>query len=257
MLNIPIVILNKDRLTPLKILVKNLQDRGHYNILIIDNQSTYQPLLDWYDTSNVEVFYNDIPETNFDSDTFRNLVDVVKHPKFIDLVKDYYVYTDSDIIIPDEVPTDFINQFVTLINKYEVTKVGMAIKIDYLNEELFPNWHLCDGRPAHHIISGITSETEWWYDKYKVADVDYELYKTPIDTTFAVYAPNTSPCWTDNAIRVADKFSCIHYPWYYGSVLMDIPEDELHYLNNTSQEKLEATTRNSFVLKKVIEDRFM
>ena len=60
MKNIPIVILNRDRLYPLQEQVNVLQKKGYTNITIIDNQSTYQPLLDWYEISGVDVFVNDI-----------------------------------------------------------------------------------------------------------------------------------------------------------------------------------------------------
>ena len=55
MKNTPIVILNRDRLYPLMDQVNVLKQKGYNNITIIDNQSTYEPLLEWYKTSGIDV----------------------------------------------------------------------------------------------------------------------------------------------------------------------------------------------------------
>ena len=62
MKDIKIVILNRDRLYPLMEQVQSLKSRGYNNITIIDNQSAYQPLLDWYKESELDVFYNIVTE---------------------------------------------------------------------------------------------------------------------------------------------------------------------------------------------------
>ena len=46
--NIPIIINNRNRLTYMKMLISSLEKRGYNNIYIIDNDSTYPPLLDYY-----------------------------------------------------------------------------------------------------------------------------------------------------------------------------------------------------------------
>lgn len=50
MVNYPIFLTNMDRLTTCKKMVEDLfRLNGNSNITIIDNASTYPPLLDWYD----------------------------------------------------------------------------------------------------------------------------------------------------------------------------------------------------------------
>jgi hypothetical protein len=71
---IPIVILNRDRFHPVVEQVNALQSKVNTNIIIIDNQSTYQPLLDWYKTSNVDVFYNDITENYHIDDNINRII---------------------------------------------------------------------------------------------------------------------------------------------------------------------------------------
>ena len=48
--NIPILIICRDRLECLKKLVMALEARGCKNIILIDNASTYEPLLEYYKT---------------------------------------------------------------------------------------------------------------------------------------------------------------------------------------------------------------
>ena len=97
----PIVILNRDRLHPLVEQVEVLQKKGYTNITIIDNQSTYQPLLDWYKISGVDVFVNDIvPNSN---KAFLQLVQA-GHPKFLQIISNWYVFNDSDIVPEEQAP---------------------------------------------------------------------------------------------------------------------------------------------------------
>ena len=46
--DIPIVINNYNRITTLLQLINGLESRGYRNIYIIDNKSTYPPLLEYY-----------------------------------------------------------------------------------------------------------------------------------------------------------------------------------------------------------------
>ena len=56
--NIPIIINNRNRLTYMKMLISSLEKRGYNNIYIIDNDSTYPPLLDYYSKECIyPVFY--------------------------------------------------------------------------------------------------------------------------------------------------------------------------------------------------------
>ena len=127
MKNIPIVILNRDRLYPLIDQVNALRKKGYNNIIIIDNQSTYQPLLDWYKQDGLDVFYNDVTDNSCHA--FRDLVNM-RHPKFLEIISDWYVFNDSDIIPLDTVPDNFINDLIDYAVRHNKTKVGMSIKID-------------------------------------------------------------------------------------------------------------------------------
>jgi len=214
MKNIPVVILNKDRLEPLKLLVKSLKSRNYNNILIIDNESTYTPLLEWYKLSGVSVFYNNIPETLYDTGTFYRLSFELNHPTFVEIVKDFYVFTDSDVVPEEDTPVDFIDDMVKLCTELKVHKIGLGLRVDNLPETSYTN--------------GVrTIEEQYWTDK--IVYNEYELYRAPIDTTFAVYYPNTKPVW-GHGFRMGGRYVARHVPWYYD--IKNLPEDELYYLKN-------------------------
>jgi hypothetical protein len=215
MKNIPIVILNKDRLEPIKMLVKSLKQRSYNNIVVIDNRSTYQPLLNWYKEENIDVFYNDIPETLFDTGTFYRLAFEIRHPKFVNLVNTHYVYTDSDVVPIDDAPEDFIEHMINVRNKYNVHKVGLSLKIDDLPD--------CN---YSKIITKL--EGDFWINRLQ--DSEYELYSAGIDTAFAVYAPHSKPLISFDSIRMGYPHMAKHMPWYYD--VDNLPEDEYYYVKN-------------------------
>jgi hypothetical protein len=120
MKNIPIVILNRDRLYPLIEQVEALHKRNYNNIIVIDNQSTYEPLLEWYKTSGIDVFYNNLTENSCHA--FRDLVSM-NHPKFIEIISNWYIFNDSDIIPSEGVPDDFIEHLMGYAKNYNKSKV--------------------------------------------------------------------------------------------------------------------------------------
>jgi hypothetical protein len=236
MKTIPIVILNKDRLEPLRMLVESLRARSYNNIIIIDNQTTYQPTLDWYKQSNVNVFYNDIDATLYDTGTFYRLAFELNHPIFSEIVKDYYVFTDSDVVPADDIPDDFIDSMISVCSEFGVTKVGLGLKIDDLPDSDF----------CKHVIS---NESPFWVNQ--IPHDKYTLYHAAVDTTFAVYQPNSVPLLNHNCIRIADKFVAKHMPWYYDP--SNMPADEYYYLTNLHENRGPAYSplvKNMIQLKK-------
>jgi glycosyltransferase involved in cell wall biosynthesis len=89
MRNCKVVINNRNRLTTTKNMVeKLLQLNPDEQIIIIDNGSTYPPLLEWYKTINVEVYFE------------KNEGHLALWATQLDKVLgEFFVYTDSDIIL--------------------------------------------------------------------------------------------------------------------------------------------------------------
>jgi len=199
--SIPIFINNRDLLEWPKKLVEFLTQAGYNEITIIDNDSTYPPLLRYYEETSVTVH-----------ELGRNLglralfdCGILDSPKYSNRM---YVYTDSDCIPALNCPTDFLRRFhQILINHTEIPKAGFS---------------LCAWNWAHH----------WWeveagYFSNRIGDY---AYAAPIDTTFALYR-NSVRSYCVGGYRTTHPYLCRHMPWELLRVSLDEqPEDFLYYL---------------------------
>ena len=96
---IPIIINNFNRLDLLKKLIHSLEIRGYSNIYIIDNLSTYPPLLDYYKSCSYKVF---LLNENI------GMTALWKSGIYKQFRNNFFVYTDSDVVPVDECPDDFL-----------------------------------------------------------------------------------------------------------------------------------------------------
>lgn len=206
---IPIIINNFNRLDSMKKLIESLEKRGYTNISIIDNLSTYPPLLDYYKTCRYTVFRlnRNIGMTAlWKSDIYR---------KFRN---DFFVYTDSDIVPIEECPDDFLLFFLNTLKKYRLAqKVGFSLKIDDL--------------PDHYAMK---KEVILWEKQFSEYKCDEFLYRAPIDTTFALYRPRSQrkhAFFDIEMYRTAFPYMARHLPWYIDSENPD--EENRYYINQT------------------------
>lgn len=205
--SIPIIINNKNHLTYLMRLIKSLEKRGYTNIYIIDNHSTYQPLLDFYDKTSYQVFRLS-KNVGFcalwDTDIFAQFEG------------QYYVYTDSDLELVDECPTDFMVIMRYLLDKYSLGKVGLSLPIDDL--------------PPHFANR---EKVQKWETAFNTEKVERLAYNARVDTTFALYKPNVFG--DANALlgfRTRFPYSARHLPWYENTAALT--EEQQYYYNNVS-----------------------
>lgn len=207
---IPIVINNYNRLEYLEKLINSLKSRGYYNIHILDNASTYPPLLDFYKNTDVNVIYLG---KNWG---FRAIWESGVVKQFWD---SYYVYTDADMELTRDCPDDFMEYFLKVLDKYSnCFKVGFGIKIDDL-----PDFFKHKNQVIEH-------ESQFWKD-----EIELGLYNAPIDTTFALYRPYTGTSANSKKMNIRTDFPYIirHLPWYINSDKLS--EEELYYINSISK----------------------
>ena len=219
MKNIPIFILNKDRLDTTKMLVESLQKRNYNNITIIDNLSTYEPLLEWYPKSETNVFINTISKT-CNGALYWLAVDH-KIPLFADAIKNgWYVYTDSDTIPIDETPDDFLEDMIEAAEDCTQHKMGMGIKIDDLPDTFYKKEEV------------IKHESIFWGNLGIIEGKKMPVYKAATDTTFAIYRPGTMPLQGTyiTGTRTGYPYVVRHLPWYYD--YNNLPDDEKYYLKH-------------------------
>jgi len=201
-----ILILSRDRLTPLRELVTWLLDHGHTDLNIIDNDSAYEPLLEYYEQLDGKVkIYR----------TGKNLLSKALWcmPQAGRIVRPPFVYTDSDVVPTEDCPDNLV-EFLwdTAQHLGMPNKVGMSLKIDDI--------------PDHYSQADKvrTWEAQNWsrpIGKFR----DVELYDAGIDTTFALY-PRFQ--WFDlAAVRVGAPYSARHLPWYMQSDCLT-PEEQFY-----------------------------
>ncbi len=206
--SIPIIINNRNRFTFLKQLIDSLNARGYYNIYIIDNASTYQPLLDYYKKLDCKIYY-------LTSNTgFCALWDTVIFEDFKD---QYYVYTDSDLELPESCPDDILCWLMFLLSRYnDVDKAGLGLKIDNL-----PDYYQLKEKVVQWESSLIKQSEQ----------IEKNVFKASVDTTFALYRPNKfGPAQFLQCIRTYGKYQISHLPWYVN--FDNLNDEESFYINN-------------------------
>lgn len=96
---------------------------GYTNIYILDNASTYPPLLEYYKTCPFTVFHLN-QNLGFKAH-FGN------QPLKKRFCNDYYIYTDSDVIPARLLPQRLYRLFPGRIKKTSVSrKIGFSLRID-------------------------------------------------------------------------------------------------------------------------------
>lgn len=201
---IPIIINNFNRLEYPRRLIDYLTERGYDNIYIIDNHSTYPPLLEWYAKCPYDIIRlkENVGYLSF------NKTDI--HRMFADR---YFVYTDPDVLPAEECPDDFLEHFYRLLQRYpEAAKVGFSLKIDDLPD------HFADKK---HVIE--------WEKRFWQKPIEPDVYEADIDTTFALYRPNFpvgSGRW-GMRLRTGGRYTARHLPWYIDSA--NLSDEERYY----------------------------
>ncbi len=217
--NFPIYIISYNRLEYLKRLVEALENKGYTNLHILDNKSTYPPLLDYYKSINYEVHY--LGE-NYGHMAFW------KCGKFDEVIKNqYYVVTDSDVLPVEACPDDFIEIFYEVLNKNpKFTKVGFSLKYD----------DIPDVNIQKEFIQVWEAQFYDYYCFYKYKNNKIKIYDADIDTTFALYRPCEDFASKDfySAIRIDYPYQLRHLPWYKDT--KNKSEEDIYYINSVKSD---------------------
>jgi hypothetical protein len=215
---IPIIVIAYNNL----FFVRNFIDQIKYfknPIIIFDNKSTYEPLLQYYKEikaelgSKIVIHLLDINEGCHVTSLYEHIL-----PKI-------YILSDPDLQLNPGMPENFSDILLALSNKYRAYKVGLALDISEPKK-------LLSCKEYEHGQSIIEWEGKYW--NKPIANNEYELYDAPIDTTFCLINHAYSK---ETQIRIAGDFTAKHLPWYKGFLKENISEDELEHWkrgNNSS-----------------------
>ena len=189
--NTPVFIISYNQLTYVKQMVDWLKKYGFNNIHIVDNQSSYKPLLNYLNKSDCVVHHMD--------KNYGHTV-IWDSGKFDDIIKKQcYIVSDCDIAPNKKLPTDFLKYLYEILDKYPyITKVGFALNIKNL-----PNTEK-------------NKTVKKWESQFWQNQIDKDLYLANIDTTFALYRPGKIKMHSDtfySAVRIAGNMTATHLPW--------------------------------------------
>ncbi len=206
--DIPVFIVNRNRLHAMRQLVHWLLAAGTRRVVILDNASNYAPLLDWYKALPAGVNALLLPDNHGPYVLWQQGVHRVLDTP--------YVLTDSDIVPAPFCPADLIGALLAQLQRFpDAKKVGPALRIDNL--------------PHHY---GEVDTVRKWESQFWEHPVAPGVFAAPIDTTFALYAPraefSNEPC----NLRLGHPYIAEHTPWYVDEAAPD--EEERHYRANTS-----------------------
>lgn len=221
---IKVVINNRNRFTTTKNMVEDLlRLNPKEKIIILDNKSSYPPLLEWYQKM----------ETLVDIRFLENEGHLALWTTGLNKeLGDFFVYTDSDIILPQVFPKNWKDIMLkTLLEHPNFKKVALGIRIDDL--------------PDHYKFKDqvVRFESRWW--RIKIAN---ELYRSHTDTTFCLLENFGDNCYP--SIRLGMKnMVCQHHPWYLD--LENLDGEEMYFLQHLSES---VTTQYSKEHKKFISE---
>ncbi|GAA5108155.1 hypothetical protein GCM10023339_06860 [Alloalcanivorax gelatiniphagus] len=195
---LPVMIICRDRLEPLIELVAWLEDEGLTEIHLVDNDSTYEPLVTYLASTKHHVVR-----------LGRNVGHTSPWlPELEHLRTGPFIVSDCDIV-PDPDSHGAVAHFIELLNRYRsVVKVGFGLHIDDL--------------PDHYARR---AEVEAWESQFWQRPLVPDVYMATLDTTFALHRPGT-PYTLGPALRTGGRFMARHEPWYQDT---DAPTQDLAY----------------------------
>jgi hypothetical protein len=209
---IPIIIISYNQLNYLKLLIEFLQISGYNNIVIIDNNSSYIPLLEYFEDIKKNVTIHKLDD-NFGHKVFW------KFTKFQKLyAENYFVLTDPDIIPDKDCPKDFLFYFLKRLNENKfATKVGFSLVTSDI--------------PDCNIDKKVIIEWEKQFQLNKNNDGDFIAN---IDTTFALYKPFRFISNNNfyKAIRTKHPYLARHGGWYIDQ--KSLTEEQKFYIETAN-----------------------
>ena len=228
--DIPIIIISFNQLYYLKKQIEFLRSAGYNNLIIIDNNSTYIPLLDYFDSIADLVIIHRLTTNEGHLVFWKNKALFKKYSK------GYYVISDADIVPNKNCPNDFLLHFKNILNKYPlVNKVGFSLNIDDIPE-------------TNELKESILKwEQKFWHKP--LLDGNYDA---DIDTTFALYKPDNFLIRSHSfykAIRTQKPYIAEHGGWYIDH--KNLTSEQVFYQKTANQSASWLKGKNGVVQGKI------
>ena len=204
--DMPVFIISRDRVASLAKLVAWLEDEGMSNIIIVDNDSTYPPLVNYLAATPhavVQLGRNVGHTAPWDA----RLIETLARGR-------PFIVTDPDVV-PDDGAHGAVQHMCGLLNRHpDHVKVGLGLHIDNL--------------PDHYDMKAavIAHESRYW-----VHPAPGDAFYAPVDTTFALHRAGTD-YGVLQALRTGAPYLAEHEPWYLDS--SNLPEEFVYYREHAS-----------------------
>lgn len=193
--NTPVFVLCRDRVAALRDLLTWLERAGFDEITLLDNDSEFEGLLEFYETCPHRVVRlgRNIGKNALWLDP-RWRVAIGNRP---------FVYTDPDVVPVPACPLDVVARFGDLLDRHrDVTKVGFGLKIDDLPDSY---------RFKEQVVAW---EGQFWDPSI---EVEPGVFRAAIDTTFALYRTWSKGAPPVSALRTGPPYVARHVTWYLDS----------------------------------------
>lgn len=227
--NIPIFIPSFNAVTYLKMMIEQLADLGCKNITVIDNASTYKPMLEYLDRVAKMVTVVRLKENLGPRNLIYNPFNFSIFPRF-------FCVTDPDLVFNDQMPRNFVAELLNISMELESGKVGLAL--DITKRDKMVQEDIMVGKS----LKIWEHEAKHWEQKIFNLPEGQPVFKAEIDTTFALYNKDFFDPYDEgqfslrkflSALRVGGNFTCQHLPWYKENGL---PAEEENYYRRAAKD---------------------
>ena len=204
MQKIPVILNSRNRVSCLRLMVDWLRKEPMAEVIILDNQSTYQPLLDYYKTLDCRVVMLD---KNYGHTALYSW------NGHHDLKSQYFVYSDPDLLPKEDCPSNVIPYLLALKKEhFFFNKIGMMLETTDI--------------PDHYKYKSqvINIHRNYCHNRLKNCFVSH------VDTTFAMYDIEKTAGkehYMRNCLITSRPYVMRHLPWYVDS--NNLSEEDKYY----------------------------
>jgi hypothetical protein len=206
-MKIPVIINNRNFLTWPKAMVERIKEYdGVGEIIIVDNDSTYPPLLEWYATNPCR-----IERLNDNLGMGAPWVsEVVKKLNGVP-----YILTDPDMGLEDT-PDDTLLYLLDKLNALQLDKVGLGL-----------DWQIVEKKSPYYERLNLYEKSRWSNSPV----IDGVHTEVQIDTTFALY--NVDHYFIGGG-STTFPYVARHYPWEFSIEEARNSEEFMYYMDNAT-----------------------
>lgn len=209
-MRIPVIINNCNLLTWPRAMVERIKDyRSVGEVIIIDNGSTYPPLLQWYDTEPCTI----IRTANIGH----------KAPWTTGMVKqlcrdhEFYVVTDPDLDLSGT-PDDTLEYLFDKQLESELPKLGLLLNLEAVTPGMIYHRYL-----------------QWYERERRISSpiINDMMTRVTVDTTFAIYPRAYQSYFVGGGSTLA-PYQAKHMPWLYTKETLAADAEFNYYLDHAT-----------------------